>query len=307
MWKPSVYYDENDENHDNVENESNGDDSENEFLEENCGSDDAVQINVGLNTIGLSNIDNNPYEELMVEENLEHFEILIQKMLSDMQINFEESDSLMEMESEEERMLSMKIDEVFSKIAEDNSGEITEGDEFWDVESLMARSLDKRSLNKCKNDKRKERLILLLDTSGSCLKYSEFFSKICFNSYKFGDIEIYEAPNGVIEKRFINPNLRLEVTKRLNMFESEPKFSYNMVPNNKRWVFSNRKIVFFGDNDGIAVVSNSSYHNKIYWFNCENRGLHDVHTLDFAINNSKAIVFPCTNEMEFLENAKKIK
>ena len=91
---------------------------------------------------------------------------------------------------------------LIAKLAEDNTGSDIEGDEFWDEHLLTERVVTKYAINKCKKDRVKERIVLMLDTSPSCKRVANFYGLIAQLAAKYDDIELYDAPNGRIVHKY---------------------------------------------------------------------------------------------------------
>jgi len=67
---------------------------------------------------------------------------------------------------------------MISKIAEDLSGWPIAGDDQWSMPDLMARHLDRRPLSQCRLSREKEAVVVILDTSGSCLEQARLFFSV---------------------------------------------------------------------------------------------------------------------------------
>lgn len=195
------------------------------------------------------------------------------------------------------RKLNNSFSVLASKIAEDAVSWPTIGDDEWDVHALMKRKYDKRPLTHCKQSREKSRLVLVLDTSGSCRKYSEFFQAIAQAALAFGDVEIYEAPNGYITHKLIPDEGWLRVS-------AEGAID---------WGLQSRHVVFFGDWDGAARVIHNSQSNKMYWFDCELRRDADhwlnqwVGEFGYTYTHFKGKRYNCYNVQDFMRLVKKIK
>ena len=164
------------------------------------------------------------------------------------------------------RRLSVELSRVISKLAEEHIGANTEGEDFWDCDRLAMRQITKESIFNCRMSREKHNIIMMLDSSPSCSNYANFYSDIVTQCVKYGDIELYDAPNA-----------------RLANFYDSRKKSFveflteeDILNNVHRWsLFNNRTIIFFGDLDGLRVVMNSTLHNKIYYFLTENKNCFD--------------------------------
>lgn len=155
------------------------------------------------------------------------------------------------------RRLATDFARVISKVAEDNSGDIVEGSQMWDMDKLMYRTLDNRSLTHCKSKQELESLLLILDSSPSCSEYARTYSQIATVAANHDDIDMYNAPNARIMYKY---NARkkefVQCWTPEDVINGAHKWTY----------FKNRTILFFGDSDGINVVKRGSLTNTIHWF-----------------------------------------
>ena len=166
------------------------------------------------------------------------------------------------LDSARDRRLAITLSTVISKVAEDNVGATIDGDDFWDADRLAMRTLNKESIYKCRNTREKHNVLLLLDSSPSCARQSDFYSKIATQSTNYGDIELYDAPNARL--------VHIYNSKKKEFVEF---LTVEDVCNDvHRWsLFKNRTIIFFGDFDGFVTVAKNTIHNKVYYFCTENR------------------------------------
>jgi len=160
------------------------------------------------------------------------------------------------------RRLGAAFSRVISKIAEDNVGAYTEGDDFWDADRLAMRTINKESIYKCRMSREKHNVIVALDSSPSCSAEAHLYSQIAIECIKYGDIELYDAPNARLVHMYSNKN-----NKFVEFLTLE-----DLKKNVHRWsLFKNRTIIFFGDFDGVNVVFNSTSNNKVYYFCSKNK------------------------------------
>ena len=178
---------------------------------------------------------------------------------------------------------------LIAKIAEDLSGWPIPGDDEWNAADLMARHLDRRALSQCRRSREKEAVVVILDTSGSCLAQARFYSRIATAAVAAGDVELYDAPNA---------GLRAVRNRE----------GWKPVPDTE-WDFSQRTIIFFGDFDGGDTVIKASRRNKIYWFCSETRypsiRLHPWCSL--PISAFKGRYYPCTTDQDFIPLLRKVR
>ena len=102
----------------------------------------------------------------------------------------------------------------------------------------------------------RESIVLLLDSSPSCENLSSMYSNISTYAAGFGDIDIYDAPNGGVTKYYCRKSRKFV---ELPASERCRNWSY---------LFKNRKIIFFGDFDGISNLKekHKRVRNKVYHF-----------------------------------------
>ncbi|MCS7014439.1 MAG: hypothetical protein NZM05_12525, partial [Chloroherpetonaceae bacterium] len=185
---------------------------------------------------------------------------------------------------------------VIGKVAEDLSYEITEGDDEWDMNALLMRRYSGRSIFSCRQSRKKERVVIALDTSGSCMKQADFFANIAEIALQLGDVELYDAPNG--ETFSYNNGQGWQ-----SFFDHQSR----IIP----WhMLRGRHIIFFGDFDAAVFVVDASMKNKVYWFSCETR--YETSSeygwfLGSGQGKFKGKYFRCVDEEDFIKLSKKIK
>ena len=156
-----------------------------------------------------------------------------------------------------DRRLGVELARTISKLAEDNIGAYTEGDDYWDCDRLAMRQITKESIFNCKMSREKHNIIIILDSSPSCSRYANFYSKIASQCVQYGDVELYDGPNARLVHIY-KPREKSFVT----FLTAEDIFN-----NVHEWsLFKNRTIIFFGDSDGFYTVLKNTVHNKVYYF-----------------------------------------
>ena len=156
------------------------------------------------------------------------------------------------------RRLSNMLATMVGKIAEDRAGEPIIGNDEWSVPEILNRVMTRVNINSCKQTRERERIVIILDTSPSCSKQASFFIDIAKASANLNDLEMYDAPNAFIVKRY---------DKSLKKFID---IGVEHASTLMQWgTFRNRTIIFFGDYDGNRILAKSSKYNNIYWFNPE--------------------------------------
>jgi hypothetical protein len=155
------------------------------------------------------------------------------------------------------RRLSTDFARIISKIAEDNSGELVDGNQKWDIDKILNRTLDNRNILHCKSTEELECLLLILDSSPSCERYAKMYAEIASVASEFSDVDMFNAPNARI---FTKYNIRKKEFVKCWSAEDVINLAH-------KWkYFKNRTILFFGDSDGIRTVMNASLSNNIHWF-----------------------------------------
>jgi len=178
---------------------------------------------------------------------------------------------------------------LMSKVAEDLTGWPIPGDDEWSVPDLMARHLDRRPLSQCRRSRERERVVVIIDTSGSCLPQARFFSSIATAAVAAGDVELYEAPNAGIRAR-------------------KGRRGWRPVAD-KGWHFSRRTVIFFGDFDGGDAVIRASRRNKLYWF-CSETRYPDIRVhpwCSLTLKSFRGRFFRCTAEEDFIRLLRKVR
>ena len=155
------------------------------------------------------------------------------------------------------RRLGVELARTISKLAEDNIGAYTEGDDYWDCDRLAMRQITKESIFNCKMSREKHNIIIILDSSPSCSRYANFYGKIASQCVQYGDVELYDGPNARLVHIY-KPREKSFVT----FLTAEDIFN-----NVHEWsLFKNRTIIFFGDGDGFHIALKNTVHNKVYYF-----------------------------------------
>ena len=88
------------------------------------------------------------------------------------------------------RRMSVDFARIISKIAEDNSGNIIDGSDFWDMNKLINRTIDKRSIFNCKSSRELESIVLLLDSSPSCEQEAQLYTELASVAASFDDFDM---------------------------------------------------------------------------------------------------------------------
>lgn len=198
------------------------------------------------------------------------------------------------LESLRRRRLQNAVALILGKVAEDLGGWPVEGDDEWDISAIMERRITHRPLSQCRNSRERDSVVLILDTSGSCLHMSQFFSAIADAAVRAGDVELYTAPNACLEYRKDKHGWQ-------RVSDSHQSYGWER--------FNRRTIIFFGDFDGGDAPVLASRHNKVYWFSCEDRYSDmDEHSwCSFTLADFRGKYYKCTSEEDFLRLVRKVR
>jgi len=199
-----------------------------------------------------------------------------------------------DLEEARQRRLQNAFAVVLSKVAEDLSGWPVEGDEEWDVQAIMERRITRRPLNQCRQSREKERVVLIVDTSGSCQYQAEFFSQLATAAWRLGDVEIYAAPNASLE------------------FERSRHGGWDRIAgydDGQHWPFVRRTIIFFGDFDGGNSVVEAAKKNTVYWFSCEDRydDMDEHSWCAYRLADFRGKYYACHNNQDFLRLVRRVR
>lgn len=192
-----------------------------------------------------------------------------------------------------ERRLQRAFATIVAKTAEDAASLPVEGDDEWDIESIMRRRLDHRPLWQCRQSRERERVVIVLDTSGSCYEQAEFFQRIANLAARLGDAEIYSAPNAVINNQLI---------------AGEDRWVH--APYGAQWPFRRRVVLFFGDFDGGDSVVEAARENRVYWFSCEGNRYQDMTEHDwchYSLAEFRGTYYDCQTDVDVIRLARKIR
>jgi len=162
------------------------------------------------------------------------------------------------------RKLRTEFQRFIEKIAElETKYEIPNGTQKLSMKQLMLRSVNKKSFRSCYVDTYKDTVILLVDTSGSMYWWSEILKKVTTIAIKRKDIEIYEAPNGIITR---------PVKSFTQLYEYYDWSDYEMFHEEFMKNTRNRVIIYIGDFDGGDTPYELAMNgNRVYWICNESR------------------------------------
>lgn len=194
------------------------------------------------------------------------------------------------LEGAKRKRLASAFANIISKIAQDLEGHPIPGDDEWDMQALMLRTISKRPLNRCRQSREKRSVMLILDTSYSCCHQARFYADVAQIAAETGDVEMYDAPNASVYAKYYKGA----------WVESEYRW----------WEAKNRTIIFFGDFDGGDAPVLASKNNKVYWLSSEGDRYYDMNEHDwcsFTLADFKGFYFNCLNEDDFFKIIKKIR
>jgi hypothetical protein len=188
------------------------------------------------------------------------------------------------------RRLAQHFAVMVSKVAEDLSGWPLPGDDEWCIPALMERRMTRAPLSHCRQSRERESVVVILDTSGSCLPQARFYNRLADAAVRVGDVELYAAPNA---------GLRARRTARGWQGLAD-----------QAWPFSRRTIIFFGDFDGGDAVVEASWSNRIYWL-CSEGGRYPSMTqhpwCTHPMSHFRGTYHDCNAEDDFLRLWRKIR
>jgi len=124
--------------------------------------------------------------------------------------------------------------------------------EEYNVKKLMFRQFERKPLSHYRMARVREAVVLLLDNSCSMKWWAKNLQVLAELAMKRNDVEVYLAPNGVIEE-MIHPR--------------KEKVPHNDVIKKLR----NRKIIYVGDFDGANTPIELSWFNDVIWICPESR------------------------------------
>ncbi len=179
---------------------------------------------------------------------------------------------------------------IVSKVAEDLAGWPIEGDDEWSIPRLMSRRITREPVGNCRQSREKDSVVVILDTSGSCLPQARFYNRIAAAAVQVGDVELYAAPNAGLESR-------------------RSRHGWQTLPD-KAWPFRQRTIIFFGDYDGGDAVVEASWHNKVYWFCSEGTRYPSMAQhpwCSYTMRYFRGRYFDCNNDDDFLRLLRKVR
>ena len=195
-------------------------------------------------------------------------------------------------ESKDKRLQGL-FARMISKYAEDMVGEAIIGDDEWNMDELMLRSITRRNIYSCKQSREKSRIALVLDSSPSCQRESTLYHTLATLASKIGMVDIYLAPNARLTQVF-NPK-----TKTYEKIFADLGLSNMTKQNYMSNYFKNRVIFFFGDYDGRTIINQCAEHNTIHWFNqAYDRTL---------VHNNKYRIYKCSNRDDLITIIKGIR
>ena len=170
-------------------------------------------------------------------------------------LNPERERSAFSYETLRNRKLSSTLSLLFSKIAEERMGDKVIGEDKWDIEDIMFRRISKKLVTNCKYSREKQRLVLMLDSSPSCIDMANTYSEIATEAAMFDDLEIYDAPNGYAHSIY---NASRKEFRILTDEELDATYHWNC--------FEDRTIIYFGDQDAHDSIKRAYKYNEIHWF-----------------------------------------
>ena len=127
----------------------------------------------------------------------------------------------------------------------------------YDVPRLLLRRFEGKPPSKYRQEKAKNKIILILDNSGSMASLARELEAVARSALKRGVVEIYLAPNGELEAK-LGRNGRAKM----------------LAPDEKKQLLDslvNQPILYVGDFDGADLPIELSWKNKVAWICPETR------------------------------------
>lgn len=217
-----------------------------------------------------------------------------------------------------DNVISEHVTIVLNKIATGSPEKDDDGMDFYDIDDLVGRTVDKRHINNCKYSNKKKRIKFIVDSSPSCEYYANLYSKLCMGALENGNVDIFKAPNGEIETIVTGDRHNITETPislltegdinpymtRKKHYKDVSSMGFSSYDKNYTWNFENEIIIFFGDSDGQQIVLNSSIYNKVYWFYAS-RESDSSRDLKKMLHGQK--LYQCTSAEQFLTNVKHVR
>lgn len=217
-------------------------------------------------------------------------------------VNTRQVESQFSFKSLNNRYLSANLALLFSKIAEERTGDKIAGRKKWDIKKIMFRRISKKLITQCKYSRDKEKIIILLDSSPSCSKMADLYSKISTEACRYEHVELYDAPNG-----FIHSVYSISERKYIPLTDEELDNVYH-------WLgFDGRTIIYFGDEDGTSSLQAAYKQNEIHWFYQNPSRYRTRKQLKATMDrlrkewNGKVKLYQCNTVNEIIKAVKEIK
>jgi hypothetical protein len=188
------------------------------------------------------------------------------------------------------RRLAQSFAIIVSKVAEDLSGWPIPGDDEWSIPALMERHITKKPLIQCRQSRERESVVVIVDTSGSCLPQARFYNRLADAAIQVGDVELYAAPNAGLRAR-----------RTRHGWEGLTE---------QAWSFHRRTIIFFGDYDGGDAVVEASWKNRVYWLCSEGSrypAMEQHPWCSYPMSYFRGKYYDCVDEGDFLRLWRKVR
>jgi hypothetical protein len=187
------------------------------------------------------------------------------------------------------KRLMAALSTVIEKIGEEDSNTEMIGSEVLSIPLLLKRKITKSPVTDCMAKLEKQKIVIMLDTSGSCYNLAQFYSGILKASHSNRDIDLFEAPNGDIEKEWNGKK---------------------WIETNKSWKdFKGRTIIYFGDYDGRNFLFKGSKTNRVFWlyFHRYYTWINDSGIESGIRQSFRGKVIQCQGSSDFIKAVKKIR
>jgi len=223
----------------------NGMDDSGEVGEENEESEDDFQVSENESYEDGSESEN--YDENGEDHYSNDYEESEDMFLEeDYQYN---TDKVVQLGTSSINVLGKYFDYAIQYLAEDRVNDLLPvNGNYINVRKLIMRRYRKDSLRNYYFEKVRERIVLIIDTSGSMEWFSGILNYLFYSALRRGDVEIYEAPNGEIEYYY-------------DRYGNAVRVDHDNVMRKLR----NRIIIYVGDYDGADTPVVLSWRNTVYW------------------------------------------
>ncbi|MEM1668732.1 MAG: hypothetical protein QXM53_08755, partial [Thermofilaceae archaeon] len=195
--------------------------------------------------------------------------------------------------------LRKKFEQLLWLLGERESIYPCKGNDYFDVDLYLTERHNRfKNLYNFFYSYKKDKIVVIVDTSGSCYPFADLIMRISQVALSFDLVEVYEAPNGVITSRLFLHKKQLKTNE-----------IYPPISNWSNFLGNNRKIIFVGDFDGGDSVIEASFTNKVIWFSVEDRydDMLQHSWCSYSLKNFNGIYKKNLTIEDFIKNIEEIK